>query len=36
MSRATSAYGVCNFTWGYYLESLRLLTSAGTGKPFQA
>jgi hypothetical protein len=30
------AYGVYNFTWGYYLESLRLLGETGTGKPFQA
>lgn len=30
------AYGNYNFNWGYYLESLRLLTSAGAGKPFQA
>ena len=29
-------YGVYNFNWGYYLESLRLLCTAGTGKPFQA
>ena len=30
------AYGNYNFNWGYYLESLRLLTSAGTGKPLLA
>jgi uncharacterized protein YndB with AHSA1/START domain len=30
------AYGIYNFNWGYYLESLRLLTETGTGKPFQA
>ena len=30
------AYGTYNFNWGYYLESLRLLTETGTGKPFQA
>jgi uncharacterized protein YndB with AHSA1/START domain len=30
------AYGVYNFNWGYYLESLRLLCSTGVGKPFQA
>jgi uncharacterized protein YndB with AHSA1/START domain len=29
-------YGVYNFNWGYYLESLRLLCATGTGKPFQA
>jgi uncharacterized protein YndB with AHSA1/START domain len=29
-------YGVYNFNWGYYLESLRLLCTTGTGKPFQA
>jgi uncharacterized protein YndB with AHSA1/START domain len=28
------AYGVYNFNWGYYLESLRLLCSTGEGKPF--
>ena len=30
------AYGVYNFNWGYYLESLRLLCVEGTGKPFDA
>jgi uncharacterized protein YndB with AHSA1/START domain len=30
------AYGNYNFNWGYYLESMRLLTSAGAGKPFLA
>jgi uncharacterized protein YndB with AHSA1/START domain len=29
------AYGVYNFNWGYYLESLRLLCTTGTGKPFK-
>jgi uncharacterized protein YndB with AHSA1/START domain len=29
------AYGVYNFNWGYYLESLRLLCTTGEGKPFQ-
>ena len=29
------AYGTYNFNWGYYLESLRLLCTTGTGKPFQ-
>jgi uncharacterized protein YndB with AHSA1/START domain len=28
------AYGIYNFNWGYYLESLRLLCTTGTGKPF--
>jgi uncharacterized protein YndB with AHSA1/START domain len=28
-------YGVYNFNWGYYLESLRLLCSVGTGKPYR-
>ncbi len=28
------AYGVYNFNWGYYLESLRLLCTIGAGKPF--
>jgi hypothetical protein len=30
------AYGIYNFNWGYYLESLRLLCVTGVGKPFQA
>jgi uncharacterized protein YndB with AHSA1/START domain len=30
------AYGIYNFNWGYYLESLRLLCGTGTGKPFPA
>ncbi len=30
------AYGVYNFNWGYYLESLRLLCTTGTGSPFSA
>ena len=29
-------YGTYNFNWGYYLESLRLLCTTGTGKPFVA
>ena len=28
-------FGIYNFNWGYYLESLRLLCVTGTGKPFQ-
>jgi uncharacterized protein YndB with AHSA1/START domain len=28
-------YGVYNFNWGYYLESLRLYCSTGAGKPYQ-
>ena len=28
------AYGVYNFNWGYYLESLRMLCATGSGKPF--
>jgi uncharacterized protein YndB with AHSA1/START domain len=27
-------YGIYNFNWGYYLESLRLLCVTGAGKPF--
>ena len=27
-------YGVYNFNWGYYLESLRLLCATGSGRPF--
>jgi hypothetical protein len=30
------AYGIYNFNWGYYLESLRLLCANGTGKPYRA
>ena len=30
------AYGVYNFNWGYYLESLRLLCVEGSGSPFRA
>jgi uncharacterized protein YndB with AHSA1/START domain len=33
---ADDYYGVYNFNWGYYLESLRLLCTSGSGKPFQA
>jgi uncharacterized protein YndB with AHSA1/START domain len=29
------AYGVYNYNWGYYLDSLRLLCETGTGKPFE-
>ena len=29
-------YGVYNYNWGYYLESLRLYVSTGQGKPFDA
>jgi predicted dithiol-disulfide oxidoreductase (DUF899 family)/uncharacterized protein YndB with AHSA1/START domain len=29
------AYGVYNFNWGYYLESLRVLCTTGTGTPFR-
>jgi uncharacterized protein YndB with AHSA1/START domain len=27
-------YGIYNFNWAYYLESLRLYCTTGTGKPF--
>jgi uncharacterized protein YndB with AHSA1/START domain len=27
-------YGIYNFNWGYYLESLRLLCVTGAGTPF--
>ena len=27
-------YGIYNFNWGYYLESLRLLCVTGAGKPY--
>jgi uncharacterized protein YndB with AHSA1/START domain len=33
---ADDYYATYNFNWGYYLESLRLLCSTGTGKPFHA
>jgi uncharacterized protein YndB with AHSA1/START domain len=29
-------YGVYNYNWGYYLESLRTLCVTGTGSPFRA
>jgi uncharacterized protein YndB with AHSA1/START domain len=32
---ADDYYGVYNFNWGYYLESLRLLCVTGTGKPYR-
>ena len=28
------SYGIYNFDWGYYLESLRLFCTTGVGKPF--
>jgi uncharacterized protein YndB with AHSA1/START domain len=28
-------FGVFNFNWAYYLESLRLLCETGSGKPFK-
>jgi uncharacterized protein YndB with AHSA1/START domain len=33
---ADDCYGTYNFNWGYYLESLRLYCTTGTGKPFPA
>lgn len=27
-------YGIYNFNWGYYLDSLRLYCDTGTGKPY--
>lgn len=33
---ADDYYGTYNVNWGYDLESLRLLCSTGTGKPFGA
>jgi uncharacterized protein YndB with AHSA1/START domain len=32
---ADDYYGIYNFNWGYYLESLRLLVTTGKGKPFE-
>jgi uncharacterized protein YndB with AHSA1/START domain len=29
-------YGIYNFNWGYYLQSLKELAETGTGKPFHA
>ncbi len=29
------SYGIYNFNWGYYLQSLRLFCTTGVGKPFQ-
>ena len=31
---ADDAYGIYNFNWGYYLESLRLFCTTGVGKPY--
>jgi uncharacterized protein YndB with AHSA1/START domain len=31
---ADDDYGTYNFNWGYYLESLRLLCTEGSGRPF--
>jgi hypothetical protein len=28
-------YGIYNYNWGYYMESLRLFCESGTGKPYQ-
>jgi uncharacterized protein YndB with AHSA1/START domain len=28
------AYGIYNFNWGYYLQSLKEFAETGTGKPF--
>jgi len=28
-------YGIYNFNWGYYLESLRLYCETGVGKPYR-
>jgi uncharacterized protein YndB with AHSA1/START domain len=32
---ADDYYGVYNFNWGYYLESLRLYCTTGVGKPYR-
>ncbi len=29
-------YGIYNYNWGYYLESLRLLCTTGTGRPYNS
>jgi uncharacterized protein YndB with AHSA1/START domain len=33
---ADDDYGIYNYNWGYYLESLRLYCETGTGMPFDA
>ncbi len=30
------AFGIFNFNWGYYLESLRSYCESGTGRPYPA
>jgi uncharacterized protein YndB with AHSA1/START domain len=35
MDLPDDVYGMFNFNWAYYLESLRLSCETGTGKPFQ-
>jgi hypothetical protein len=30
------SFGIYNFNWGYYLQSLREYCESGTGKPFRA
>lgn len=32
---ADDDYGIYNYNWGYYPDSLRLLVETGKGKPFQ-
>jgi hypothetical protein len=34
-SRRVGIHGIYNFNWGYYLESLRLLLTTGTGRPYR-
>ncbi|MGO8862960.1 MAG: SRPBCC family protein [Acidimicrobiales bacterium] len=34
--RPDDAVASANFTWGYYLDSLRLLCETGRGKPYQS
>lgn len=29
-------YGIYNYNWGYYLQSLYELLTTGEGKPFEA
>ncbi|HKJ35159.1 MAG TPA: SRPBCC domain-containing protein [Solirubrobacterales bacterium] len=33
---ADDAFGIFNYNWAYYLESLRLLLEEGEGRPFEA
>lgn len=34
-AEATDYFGSCNFHWGYFIQSLRLLCETGEGTPFR-